>query len=110
MKALLKSIFFGSKAVQGVNPRLVKSVRILLVTTALSGIIGLMPDIASKAQRPNAGNAAESQRSAATPDPANSEFDLSGLFSGLSVLGLIGAGLAGFFVIRRRRALAWEIV
>ena len=110
MKALLKSIFFGSKAAQCVNPRLVKSVRILLVTTALSGIVGLMPEIASKAQRPNAGGAKESQSSAATPDPASSEFNLSGVFSGLSVLGLIGAGLAGLFVIRRRRALAWEIV
>ena len=41
----------------GVKSGLVKSIRILLVVGALAAIVGLMPDIASRAQRPNEGPA-----------------------------------------------------
>src|SRR5687767_2015060 len=121
MKALLKNILFGSKAAEGVNPRLVKSIRILLVTTALSGTIGLMPDIASRAQRPNSQNAQNASgsnegnkapvgddstgRKAAAADSAFSTFEFDdSFFWGLSALGLMGAGLTAIFMIRRRRA------
>lgn len=57
MKALLKNVFTGSKATPGVNSGLVKSIRILLVAGALVAIVGLMPDIASRAQRPKEGPA-----------------------------------------------------
>jgi len=57
MKVLLKNIFTGTKATPRVNSGLVKSIRILLVATALGAIVGLMPDIASRAQRPKEGPA-----------------------------------------------------
>jgi HEAT repeat protein len=57
MKPLLKIMFAGSKLASGHNSVLVKSARILFVAAALAAIVGLMPDIASRAQRPKDGPA-----------------------------------------------------
>jgi HEAT repeat protein len=57
MKALLQNIFAGSKPTPGAKSGFVKSARLLLVAGALAVIVGLMPDIASRAQRPKEGPA-----------------------------------------------------
>ena len=57
MKLLLKNIFAGSKPTPDVKSGFVKSIRILLVAAALAAIVGFMPDIASRAQRPKEGPA-----------------------------------------------------
>src|SRR6266850_6607511 len=57
MKAVLKMMFAGSKVIPGFNSGLVKSLRVLFVAGALASIVGLMPDIASRAQRPKDGPA-----------------------------------------------------
>src|SRR5687768_16856080 len=106
MKVLLKNIFFGSRAAQGVNQTLVKAIRILLVTAALGGIIGLMPDIASKAQRPNSQNSLQITSDASASASSENETS-SGLFLALSISGLVGLGLTGLLVVRRRRA-GWQ--
>ena len=66
MKVLLKNIISGSKAALCVHPHFVKSIRILIVTIALGGIVGLMPDIASRAQRPKDGPASVASVSSRT--------------------------------------------
>jgi HEAT repeat protein len=50
-------MFAGSKVAPGFNSGLVKSIRILFVAGALAAIVGLMPDIASRAQRQKDGPA-----------------------------------------------------
>jgi HEAT repeat protein len=57
MKALLQNMIAGSKPPTDTKSGFVKSARLLLVVGALAAIVGLMPDIASRAQRPKEGPA-----------------------------------------------------
>lgn len=66
MKALLKIMFAGSKVMPGLSSGVVKSIRILVVAGALAAIVGLMPDIASRAQRPKDGPASVASVSSRT--------------------------------------------
>lgn len=57
MKVLIKKMIAGSKPPADTKSGFVKSARLLLVIGALAAIVGLMPDIASRAQRPKEGPA-----------------------------------------------------
>src|SRR6266516_1114204 len=129
MKAVLKIIFAGSKLMPRCNSGLAKSLRILFVAGALAAIVGLMPDIASRAQQPaeNGGAArnvaaqngaiaqapsgnvpAASNPGAAVEDSTNSATTLGSLvFSIPGLVSFVAICLIGFLVIRRRDS-AWS--
>ncbi len=111
------------------NSGLAKSLRILFVAGALAAIVGLMPDIASRAQQPaeNGGAArnvaaqngaiaqapsgnvpAASNPGAAVEDSTNSATTLGSLvFSIPGLVSFVAICLIGFLVIRRRDS-AWS--
>ena len=113
----------------GLNSGLAKSLRILFVAGALTAIVGLMPDIASRAQQPaeNGGAArnvaaqdgaiaqapsgnvhAASNPGAAVEDSTNSATTLGSLvFSIPGLVSFVAICLIGFLVIRRRDS-AWS--